>query len=303
MKMFIAVMLTAIVLLGSACAECSMIREMNGFIYSTPEDWTEQVGPDSTVYISEHGSGSRMFVATTFEDDNVSYSEHEPMFKALLLGTFEDEGVVTDFSPISINNWLGLSCCGYLDSRLNAVAFLTNETDTILFFLGDDKETAEPVELQKMLFDFLHVKVGENPQLDTSNFAEMTLAELIELRSQIQLAMWKSEEWQEVEVPQGVYRIGVDIPAGKWTITAACEQDPNVYYGDVLDGAGMKVVWSPNIYYGELLAGASGWREQNMPGMYRNSVTIELKNDTYLVIESGCVVFTPFIGVPALGFK
>ena len=303
MKKFVAALLTAIALLGSACAEGFIMREMNGFVYSTPENWVEQIGTDSTVYISEHGSGSRIFVATTFKDDNVSYAEYEQMFEVLLSGAFEGESVVTDFSAISVNGWIGLSCCGYLDSRLNAAAFLTNETDTMFFFLGDKKEKAEPVELQKMLFDFLSVKVEEKPQGNAVNLAEMSLSELTELRSQIQLAMWKSKEWQEVEVPQGVYRIGIDIPAGKWTITAASGQDPNVYYGDVLDGAGMKVVWSPNIYYGELLAGTSSWREQNMPGMYRNSVTIELKNDTYLVIESGNVVFTPSIGIPELGFK
>lgn len=31
-------------------------------------------------------------------------------------------------------------------------------------------------------------------------------------------AMWKTQEWQEVEVPAGVYQVGVEIPAGEWTL-------------------------------------------------------------------------------------
>lgn len=32
-------------------------------------------------------------------------------------------------------------------------------------------------------------------------------------------AMWKTKEWQEVEVPAGVYEVGVEIPAGEWTLS------------------------------------------------------------------------------------
>lgn len=32
-------------------------------------------------------------------------------------------------------------------------------------------------------------------------------------------AMWKTDEWQRVEVPAGVYQVGVEIPAGEWTIS------------------------------------------------------------------------------------
>ena len=32
-------------------------------------------------------------------------------------------------------------------------------------------------------------------------------------------AMWKTKEWQKVEVPAGVYQVGVEIPAGEWTLS------------------------------------------------------------------------------------
>ena len=47
----------------------------------------------------------------------------------------------------------------------------------------------------------------------------MSYDELVELRSQVDAALWASEEWNEVEVPAGVYIIGEDIPAGHYTVS------------------------------------------------------------------------------------
>ena len=44
--------------------------------------------------------------------------------------------------------------------------------------------------------------------------SEMQALYLIMLES-----MWQSDEWQRVEVPAGVYEIGVEIPEGEWTIS------------------------------------------------------------------------------------
>ena len=32
-------------------------------------------------------------------------------------------------------------------------------------------------------------------------------------------AMWKTDAWQQVEVPAGVYEVGVELPAGEWTLS------------------------------------------------------------------------------------
>lgn len=47
----------------------------------------------------------------------------------------------------------------------------------------------------------------------------LTLAQLQSEYLNILEAMWKSDEWQKVEVPAGVYQIGVEIPAGEWTLS------------------------------------------------------------------------------------
>ena len=49
--------------------------------------------------------------------------------------------------------------------------------------------------------------VPAHAEIDLSG---MTLAELMELSQQVTMAMWETEEWEEVEVPIGVYEIGVE---------------------------------------------------------------------------------------------
>lgn len=49
----------------------------------------------------------------------------------------------------------------------------------------------------------------------------MSFDELLELRAQVDAALWASDGWTEAKVPAGKYLVGDDIPAGRWTITSA----------------------------------------------------------------------------------
>ena len=125
----------------------------------------------------------------------------------------------------------------------------------------------------------------------------MSLSELIDLSKQITMAMWKTEEWQEVTVPAGLYQIGVEIPAGKWTITAVPEAySAKVTIGTNLDDNGNSISWlgseSNNLY------GVENWayNESKM-----NSWTVTLVDGQYIELES-TVVFTPYAG-PSFTFK
>lgn len=53
-------------------------------------------------------------------------------------------------------------------------------------------------------------------QIDLSG---MSYKELLSLQQDIQRAIMQTSEWQEVEVPAGLYLVGVDIPAGKWNVS------------------------------------------------------------------------------------
>ena len=72
------------------------------------------------------------------------------------------------------------------------------------------------VFLLGILFSTTVLAAPQTIDLDT-----ITYDEAVALKDQLNLAIWNSAEWQEVTVPQGIYEVGVDIPAGHWTIVAA----------------------------------------------------------------------------------
>ena len=93
-----------------------------------------------------------------------------------------------------------------------------------------------------------------NKQLVTTftdiNLSGMSYEELVALKDQINLAIWKSGKWQEVEIPQGVWKVGEDIPAGKWTVKCAPytseyhkTSEAVISWGSHLDETGQKISW------------------------------------------------------------
>lgn len=135
----------------------------------------------------------------------------------------------------------------------------------------------------------------------------MSFDELIALKDQINLAIWNSEEWQEVTVPQGRWIVGEDIPAGKWTVKCANIGLDNPYMaftfiswgekldedGDIsyMDRYGSEFIYNPNSkYYGE---GAI------------TETTIEFFDGDIVDIgnSNNQAVFMPYTGKPSLGFK
>ena len=162
-----------------------------------------------------------------------------------------------------------------------------------------------PTKIEQLQSKIAHIKDAHDikNKIDSSyDFSGLSLSELIELQEHLQLAMWNSKEWQEVEVPQGIYRIGTDIPAGKWTITAADGCDATIKYGDTLDSAEADIEWSDGIYYAEMMAGEGSWRDVNMHGQYVKTVSLKLQGGAYFLVNDGPVVFSTYTA-PNLGFK
>ena len=126
----------------------------------------------------------------------------------------------------------------------------------------------------------------------------LSFDDLVALKDQIDLAIWNSQEWQEVEVPQGLYKVGADIPAGKWTIRAPSGKANYVKIGSQLDDNGTDVD-----YHGDLRM----IRGENYTGFLLSSAcdfwTVDLREDQYVSITNGPAVFTPYSGKPSLGFK
>ena len=125
----------------------------------------------------------------------------------------------------------------------------------------------------------------------------MSFDELVALKDQINLAIWNSAEWQEVEVPQGVWRVGEDIPAGKWTIRAISGGNAYVKVGNELKDGGtdVKSKYTLDIYAPD--------HRNYTEGKNMTEGTAELEAGQYVSINYANAVFTPYAGKPSLGFK
>lgn len=145
-----------------------------------------------------------------------------------------------------------------------------------------------------MLFSFACAEI---------DLSDMSFDELVELKSKINLAIWNSREWQEVSVPRGVYQVGVDIPAGHWTVRVAKGQRwAYVSWGDKLNdekegisyggkrASVNNLIGNPNHKYFESDGGQAEY-------------SFEVYDGEYIVITYADVVFSPFAGNPDLGFK
>lgn len=53
------------------------------------------------------------------------------------------------------------------------------------------------------------------------DLSSLSFSDLAALRDRCQMEMMTRDEWQEVTVPQGIWEVGKDIPAGTWLIRCA----------------------------------------------------------------------------------
>ena len=137
---------------------------------------------------------------------------------------------------------------------------------------------------------------------ESINLDGLTYSELVALKDRINLAIWESDEWQEVTVPQGVWKVGEDIPAGHWTVKCASDcRFTWIQWGEYLEPNGEEIayeglyvglhsVYNPDHKYFEIGDGATEY-------------SFEVCDGQYIVIEEAPAIFMPYAGKPSLGFK
>lgn len=152
--------------------------------------------------------------------------------------------------------------------------------------------------LLAVLLLFLIFPSAVSEEIDLSN---LSYNDLSVLRARCQEEMMTRDEWQEVEVPQGVYVVGKDIPEGKWTLCCKTGYMSVVSFGDTLDAAGQMLIWSLGGRYAcENVYNRSyrNYREGN-----RSEWTIDLINGDYFIVTADPVTFTPGDTVRSFTFK
>ena len=133
-------------------------------------------------------------------------------------------------------------------------------------------------------------------------FAEWDLSglsydDLVALKDQVQRAMWDSADWQEVTVPQGVWEVGADIPAGKWTILAVPSGHTYIKIGPETKNGGTEVNFKVTQRIED-----KDYKDYDASEDV-TSWNVELEEGQFLQVDYGPCIFTPYAGKPSLGFK
>lgn len=127
----------------------------------------------------------------------------------------------------------------------------------------------------------------------------LTFDQLVALRDRLNLAIWQSREWQEVTVPQGIWKVGEDIPAGDWTVCCAVDFTAVIEYGglnetgngiDFKAQKGKATICSPKYRHYE-------------KGVDLVEYSFSVSEGDYIGIWNCDVIFMPYSGKPDLGFK
>ena len=134
---------------------------------------------------------------------------------------------------------------------------------------------------------------------ESIDLSALTWEELLELKAAITREQLSRDEWQEVDVPQGVYKVGEDIPAGKWTVTSRYGTSSTISWCKNLDDSGHDVdIWGTydmaNVKNPE-----SKWTDKGD----RLEYTFDAIDGYYIIIDINTATFRPFTGKPELGFK
>ena len=137
---------------------------------------------------------------------------------------------------------------------------------------------------------------------ESVDLTAMSYEELVALRDQINLAIWNSSTWEEVDVPQGVYVVGSDIPAGHWTVK--CSEDwfyTSISWGEKLTASEQDIEWSErsSIYNFIYNPDATGYEI----GLGATDYSFEVKDGEYIIIQYGSATFTPYAGKKEFNFK
>lgn len=130
---------------------------------------------------------------------------------------------------------------------------------------------------------------------ESIDLSGMTIEELVALQERCQLEIMKSDKWQEVTVPAGVYQIGKEIPAGHWTIKPIDGETAEVSWGTALDESKAGIdTWNTRfVNFEQITSPTASYAKYNNI----ESVSWELRDGDYLIIQSSAVVFTPYAGV------
>lgn len=223
---------------------------------------------------------------------------------------FVDSGVLTG-DPKALEGWESIknNIPAIRDSFMQILDTMSVENADVIVNILDDTDMETVIYTlanDGVIYDIAADQAKSVPDKsipatsDEIDLSGMSFDELVALKDKINLAIWNSEEWQEVDVPIGVWVVGEDIPAGKWTLT--CK---NGYLSSITWGMGLTET-KEDI---DSSAGKHGYQafynpnDKNGKEKEPFEYTLEAEDGMFVIIEHATATFSPFSGKPDLGFK
>ena len=127
-------------------------------------------------------------------------------------------------------------------------------------------------------------------------------AELLFLRDQVSEMLISAPEYESVPVPVGVYQVGVDIPAGKWDLTADVRSLMTI--GSMLEENGREIdTWNSDRYVPFMdlpFLKAYQYKENQLIRTIHQAVDFpdDYYSEFYVVVSKGTIHFSTYIGQP-----
>lgn len=228
-----------------------------------------------------------------------SYARADELFTDEIVETIKNSSI-SDVADGFVIGLIGVSKEEYV-SKSN-----TKDLENICIFLDRIADVCEYAksyfagELKKKDEAAANAFVEKEINIAALELSQLSYQELTELKDHIDLAIWNSREWQEVVVPEGVWKVGEDIPAGHWVISAL-GANTVVRCGTKLDETKKEVTYG-DFYFWKMIHNPDAVVNFN-PDNDASEFDIDLPEGCYVSIERGRVVFTPYAGKPSLGFK
>lgn len=129
----------------------------------------------------------------------------------------------------------------------------------------------------------------------------LSFDDLAALRDRCQLEMMQREEWQEVDVPPGVYTVGKEIPAGTWTIYSRYGYGTNISFGEKLNAAGQEIEYS--LFGRQAHELVYNPKNSNYQEGRITQWTVNFITGDYVVISTNTATFIPGASAPSFKFK
>lgn len=272
-----------------------------GYQFDVPDDSSFQNGEQNGgVFMSKSLNGPLYFLVL---------HDAKKMIDALSLDYLQESGLkgvgitAEKNENITINDlpairWQGTHVTDDGVNQASGVTFI-HDDEIVLFILDNYSGSSRDNDENAISVIIDSLKMPTQPEqtvVEVYDLTGMSFDELLALKDQINAALWASDEWQEVTVPVGVYQIGIDIPAGKWTISATPTNYSRIKHGKSLMDGGDVSTWygaSEDVYPRDYWSYDEGDPTE---------IHWDLMDGEYFQVEYSAVVFTPFAGLN-LGFK